>query len=231
MEPFGARRTAAADDDAFGRAPVAVGNVAVHAVAKRPDADEIGVRIEDDDPERGLEEELLEDGAERVALPRAGLPAEERVPVEAARVEEEAHSVLVGELADVEAGPLGPRLFQPCRHARFVGPADRHIMERGDTAFEEHPLAVDGASLFRHELDGVHLPEVLTDRRVAPRLELEPVYRSVKAESAAVDRGRCPHGPILAHFHARSEWRLLKGADPEATANPTVVMKPASFPP
>ena len=109
MEPFGARRAAAADDDALGRAPVAVRNVAVHAVAKRADADEVGVRVEDDDPERRLEEKLLEHRAERVALPGAGLPAEERVPVEAARVEEEAHSVLGGELADVERRPLWPR--------------------------------------------------------------------------------------------------------------------------
>ena len=99
------------------------------------------------------------------------------MPVEAARIEEETNSVLGRELADVEPSPLWPRPFQPCRHARFVGPPDRHVVERGDTAFEEHSLAVHGASLFRQELDGVHLPEVFPDRRVAPRLELEPVHR------------------------------------------------------
>ena len=200
MEPFGARRAAATDDDALGGAPVAVRNVAVHALAKRADADEVGVRIEDDDPERGLEEELFEHGAERVALSRPRLPAEERVPVEADRIEEETHSVLGGELADVEPGPLGPRPFQPCRHPRFVGPRDRHVVERGDIALEKHSLALDGASLSRHELDSMHLPQVFADRRVAPRLQLEPVHRSVEAEGRSVDRRCACHWPILAHF-------------------------------
>jgi hypothetical protein len=60
-------------------------------------------------------------------------------------------------------------------------------VERGDTALEKHPLAADRASLFRHELDGMHLPQVFADRRIAPRLKLEPVYGSVEAEGAAVD--------------------------------------------
>jgi hypothetical protein len=127
------------------------------------------------------------------------------VPVEAARVEEETHPVLGGELTDVESSSLGPRPFQPCRHALFAGPRDRDVVKRCDTAFEEHSLAVDGASLFSDELDGVHLPEVFANRRVAPRLELQPVHGSVETEGTAVDRRRGPHGPILAHFHARSE--------------------------
>jgi len=130
--------------------------------------------------------------------------------VEAARVEQEP-DVLGGELADVEPSSLRSRPFQPCRHARFVSPPDRDIVERGDTAFEEHPLALDGASLSGHELDGVHLPEVFADRRVASRLELEPVHRSVEAETAAVDRRRGPQGPILAHLAGRTE-RVPTGA-------------------
>ena len=71
---------------------VALGRRLVDAVAHARQPDEVGVRVEDDDPQVGLEQQPLEHDAERVGLAGAGLPAQERVAVEAAGVERARHA-------------------------------------------------------------------------------------------------------------------------------------------
>jgi hypothetical protein len=63
-------------------------------VDARPDVaepDEVGVRVEHDDAQRRLEQELLEDHAEGVRLAGTGLTAEEHVTVEAAGIQRKRH--------------------------------------------------------------------------------------------------------------------------------------------
>jgi hypothetical protein len=179
--------------DALRCGPVAVGQVSVDSLPKQAEANEVRVRIQDHDPEGGLEKELLEHRAKGIALPGPGLPAEERVPVEAARVEQEANARLGGKLADVEAGARGSRLPEPCRDPLVVGADDLELVEGSGSAAEEHSQAVDLAARPRLKLDRVHLAEVLADRRVAPRLQLEALHRRMEGERPAVDRRRGRH--------------------------------------
>jgi hypothetical protein len=68
MEPFGPLPIAT-DHDSFGGAPVTGCDLPVDTVADGTEADEVGVRVEDDDAERRLEQQLFEHRPERVALP------------------------------------------------------------------------------------------------------------------------------------------------------------------
>ena len=69
--------------------------------------DEVGVGIEHDDPQLRLEQQLLEDHAERVRLAGARLPAQERVAVEPAGVERARHVRRERELADLQRRARG----------------------------------------------------------------------------------------------------------------------------
>ncbi len=119
------------------------------------------------------------------------------MPVEAARVEEEPHSVFRHELADVQAGALRPRALEPRADTLLVRATDGQVVERSDPCFEQDAASLDGTALARQEVDGVHLAEALAQRRVAPGLELEPVHRGVEGECLAVDRGRARFGHVL----------------------------------
>ena len=66
--------------------------------------DEVGVGVEHDDLEPGLQQQPLEDQAERVGLAGAGLPAEEGVAVEAAGVDPGGHAGCEQHLADRQLG-------------------------------------------------------------------------------------------------------------------------------
>ena len=211
MEPVRAFSCAPPDNDALGRASVPLGHVAVHAVAERAHPDKVRVRVEDDDAKRCLQEQLFEHSAERVALTRPRLAAEERVPVESTRVEQETDARPGRELADAEPSPLRPRRFEPCTDAFLVRALDAHVVEGSDPVLE-HPTPLDRVSLAGHELDGVDLTEALANGRVAARLELERVHSSLEAEGPAVDRGRSRHEPILAHLRLpREPARIASG--------------------
>src|SRR5262249_34563531 len=105
-EPVGPFARAADEDPGLDLA-VAGDRVRGRVVARVGKAHEVGVRVEDDDAELRLVEEPLEDDAERIRLARARLAAEERMPVEAARVERERNAGRERELADDEPGARG----------------------------------------------------------------------------------------------------------------------------
>jgi hypothetical protein len=86
VEPLRPYRRASAHDDPGCRLSIAGRHGIVDAVPRVVKPDEVRVRVEDDDAKRRLEQELLEDRAEGVRLPRPRLAAEERVPVEPAGV-------------------------------------------------------------------------------------------------------------------------------------------------
>ena len=140
VEPLGTAPDGA-HDDALGRLPVTGRDVFVDAVSWLAEPDEVRVRIEDDQPQRRLQQKLLEDRAEGVRLPGAGLPAEERVPVEPAGVEPEAHARTEGELTDVERRSSRSGPVEPVGDGRRVRPRDRNVVERGPVAVEEDPVA------------------------------------------------------------------------------------------
>ena len=208
MEPLCAGRGAAAHDQPGGRSSVTVREGLLDVLPHLPEPDEIRVRVEDDDAKRRLEQKLLEDRAERVGLPRPRLAAEERVPVEAARVEGEAHTRLEHELADVERGPLRSRALQPGHDRGLVCRLDRKVVERRTAVFEDDAVAAGKgnpnvgrtgelrahnrgklSSLGRRELDCVDLTQPSADRDVAAGLQLEPVNRALECETPAVYGG------------------------------------------
>jgi hypothetical protein len=76
-------------EQAGGRRSVARGECGVDAGADVGEADEVGVGVEDDEAQAGLEQQPLDQDAECVGLAGAGLPAEEGVAVEPAGVQPE----------------------------------------------------------------------------------------------------------------------------------------------
>ena len=168
---------------------VARSETGFHVAPHLAEADEVRVRVEDDDPQRRLEQEPLEDRAERVRLSRAGLAAEERVPVEAARVEGKAHRRLERQLADVERGALWPRAGDPGCDRLGARRGDGLVVERSAVAFEHDAVAacdpdhqrgsgrvatkarIERARLDPGVLDHVHVAQTRrADRHVAARL-------------------------------------------------------------
>jgi hypothetical protein len=57
-----------AHDNTFCRLPIAGCQACVNAVSGLAEPDEVRIRVEDDQPQRRLQQELLEDRAERVCL-------------------------------------------------------------------------------------------------------------------------------------------------------------------
>ncbi len=91
----------------------------VGAGARLTQAHEIGVGVDHDDPQLGVEQKLLEDDAKRVRLARARLPAEERMPIEAAGVDPCGHRL-------VPAGEHRPdHELRACRGAVATAPRPR----------------------------------------------------------------------------------------------------------
>ena len=142
-------------DDAAGRLPVALGHPRVGAGAGRVQVREVGVRVEHDHPQARLHQQPLEHDAERVRLARAGLPAQERVAVEAPRVDGRGHAGDERELADLErrAGAAasrratrGPRPRSPgAREASWnVAPSPARIVPSPVAWRIVTPACIDG---------------------------------------------------------------------------------------
>jgi hypothetical protein len=196
-----------AHDDAFGRLPVPGRDIVVDAVPGLAEPDEVRVRIQDDQPQRRLQQKPLQDRAEGVRLPRAGLSAEEGVAVEPAGVEPEAHARPEGQLTDVERRPARSCAFEPLGDGCRVRPRDRKVVERAPVAVEEDSVAASesdavvrrighvrayGCRQFRPfdpcRLDSMHLTEPAVDRGVAADFHREVVDRPLEREAPAVDR-------------------------------------------
>ena len=89
----------------------------------------------------GVHQQPLEHHAERVRLAGAGLAAQERVPVEAARVERARHAGRERQLADAELRASGPRAVQPGADLVRYRRADQDVVERRAVAVDDQALA------------------------------------------------------------------------------------------
>ena len=112
-QPLAAPLRGAAHDDPRRGLSVAVREPLVDALPQLGKADEVGVRVEHDDPERRLQQEPFEDRPERVGLAGAGLPAEEGMPVEATGRERERNALDQRQLADGERRAAGLHPLDP----------------------------------------------------------------------------------------------------------------------
>jgi hypothetical protein len=134
-------RVSAANLEALGRLPVLGSRLLLDTVAHGVQPDEVGVRVEHDDPQRRSQQQLFEHGSERVRLARPRLAAEERVPVESARVKEEAQPGLEHELADIERGARRATALEPGRDVGLCRRRDRLPMERLRVVVEHQSCA------------------------------------------------------------------------------------------
>ena len=191
--------------------------IVADVVAQVREPHEIRVRVEDDDSERCLGEQPLEDRSERVRLARARLTAEKRVPVERTRVEGERHAVRESDGADLEHRPRRFDRCQPSSHLVTGRRPDRGIAERLVAALEHAPFARDAArrvrrwracSARRFERDARHVPETVLatgvlDDDVAADARVEAVHRDVEDKVHAVDRRR-PASALIVPRHGGS---------------------------
>ena len=92
----------AAHGDRPRRRAVALDGLVVSARPRLPEPHVVGVGVEHDDPQLGLHQQLLQQHAERVRLPRPGLAAQEGMAAKAGGVERERHAASDREFADVE---------------------------------------------------------------------------------------------------------------------------------
>ena len=176
-EPFARLGGGRADEDRrrelgqpCGTGPIGVG-------PRFAEADEVGVRVDHDHAQLGLEQELLEHDAERVRLARAGLSAEERVPVETGGVDPRRHRLVTAREhgADHELGGVALRAAtapRPRSRSR-PRPARRRTGRRRRRARRRFP------------------------RRRAPA-RAPGVQRPVAGEALAVERG-ADLGPVARH--------------------------------
>ena len=91
------------------RTDAAASAAALGVHARLAEAHEVGVRVEQHEPQVSLDQEPLEEHAERVRLARARLPAEEGVAAEATGVEPERHPGGERESATSRCAPSGAR--------------------------------------------------------------------------------------------------------------------------
>ena len=159
VEPVGARISCTTHLDGRGRGRVLRIDVTPDAVAQLGEADEVRVRVEDHDPERRLDQQPLEDRPERVRLPGAGLPAEERVPVERPRVERERHALGERQRPDLERSSRRPSCIQPPRDLLRRRDAGRGLAERRFRALEHAPFDACGVPPPLHQLHARHVGE------------------------------------------------------------------------
>ena len=182
------------------RAPALRGRF-VDAVAHLVQADHVGVRVEDHDPQARLQQQLLEDDAERVRLAGAGLAAEERVAVEAAGVERERHTRRQAQLADGQPGAAARAARLPGAHLVARRRPDRRVVERRAVARQHDALAAHRAddqpgphrgplaALLPPHLGGVDLLEPLREHLPEPRLAVALEHHVAAGGEREADRG------------------------------------------
>ncbi len=181
----------------------------VDAVPHLMEPDEVRVRVEDDDPKGRLEQKLLEHRSECVRLPRSGLTAQERVPVEApasrrkrtpgwrtssptssdarsgraASSHRSTEAVSAGSKATSWNGRASPPRTTPDRAQAQSSRSTRRPISRAPPRRARPPRPTPD----RPCAPG---PDTLADRDVAAGLDCEPVKRALEREMPPVDRGR-----------------------------------------
>jgi hypothetical protein len=172
------------------------GLLRVHAGSGPPELHEVGVGVEDDDAQVGVDEEPFEQHPEGVGLARSALPAEERVPVEAGGADQRGSSG-AGEPAAHRRRGTGGLLERG--EGRAVRGPQREPGEGGPGAAvqrpvgAEHPdddaLTVAGRGVVRARLDD------LADHGVTV---LESPGHHVPRSEGHRRRGGEPEGPTVA---------------------------------
>ena len=220
-----------ADDDALRCVRVARGELSVSLGPLLAEPDVVGVGIEDDQTEVGLDEEPLQHEAERVGLSGARLATEECVAVEPARIERRWHARRQQELTDRQRRPRRANRREPGRDVRGIRRACQCIVKRPPVAFEDNSLASNGPKCHpgaqldafvaaRHlrtvdacQLERYHLAEpstvVALEHDVAADLQLQPVQRSLELEAPSVHRRRERQDRLLDLAPQRSELGCL----------------------
>ena len=217
-QPLGHRALRAVDADAGGRGAMALRELRRNARPGLTETHEVGVRIEHDHLERGLDQQLLEHRAQCVGLARAGLAAQERVPVEAARVEREPHARREPQLA--ERQPRAGRSIAPLPVRDLVGPGGPHrcVVERRRPAVVHRSPAGGVADRHRRRQVAAVLPAQLAgvqaghverldlaqpravsglENDVAAHAQRERLERSLQGETPPVERrGEREHAPL-----------------------------------
>ena len=191
------------------RFAVPVGDGRVRSLPDLAQTDEVGVGIEHDDSQVRVEDQALEDGAEGVRLAGSGLAAEERVPVEPARVQRDAQLGLEQHRSDVEPRTGRAALDQVPFDDVRRRTCDRHVVERRRLRVQHHAASPNDrdpdirrarARKRRRELGALDpgVPELVdlaqvavSDGDVTADLDVEVVRRTLEDEPATVDgRGR-----------------------------------------
>ena len=160
---------------------VAVGVLAVRVGPQLPEPGEVGVRIEDDDLQISLQQQLLEHDAERVGLAGARLTAEEGVPPESAGIERERHAGCKQQLPDLEPGApwgglLEVRSYLVRRRRSHGGVVERRAVAAEDATLAlgaaDHDLRPVGELAFvvSSQLEGVLLADAERDDLAEPTL-------------------------------------------------------------
>ena len=140
-QPIAALRAGAVHVEEARDAAVAARQPRRHVAAHLAEPDVVGVGVEHDDAQRRLQQQPLEQHAERVRLARARLPAQERVAVEPGGVERQRHAGDERELAGVELRAARRAALEPRGDLRGLGRADRAVVERRAVALEQRPGA------------------------------------------------------------------------------------------
>lgn len=154
---------------------MALRDLLVHAAPRLSEANEVRIRVEDDDPEARVEEQALEDDTERVGLPGPGLAAEERVAVEPSRVETGCDTRREPKLADLQSSPGWTDLLEPRGNLLRVGTAHEGVVERRPVAVPDYTCGPDDS-----ELEGRVDPSAfLAGADLGPVHELEPEVREL----------------------------------------------------
>ena len=152
---------------------------------------EVGVRVEHDELQVGLEQQLLEHDAEGVRLAGARLAAEKRVPAEATGVERERHARREQQLPDLQPGSPRCRLLEVVAHLVGRRRPHRGVVERRAVPAQHTAFALGAAD---HDL-----------RRCTPRRRR---LKRARAPGAGPPRGS---RPVLAGLGALLEHDVRAG--------------------
>ena len=153
-----------------GRLGVARSLGGVRVRPQLPEPYVVGVRVEHDELQVGLEQQPLEDDAERVRLAGARLAAQERVAPETARVERERHAGREQVLPDLEAGSPRRGLLEVVAYLVGSRRPHRGVVERRPVAAQHTALALGAAD---HDLGAVRRAAGVGPCELGP---LEPAH-------------------------------------------------------
>ena len=192
--------------------------VGLGTVDRRTQPDEVAVRVEYDDRQVGVDEQLFEEHAERVGLPRSRLPAQEGVPVERGTRQHRRPG-----LRDADAHPRCPAALERSPHLVWclLDPPPVEGVHQRCVELPVAPEHAEDATLADGRVRRTTLAQDLAEHAV-PRLRVQDhqvtgdrrTVHVVDLEGAAVQRAdRAPALP-LALLHRDLTPRAATGPRP-----------------